>query len=129
MKVSKGGSADTPNGLAEFVAQEEMSRFVGYWWSPDSKHIAFLQLDESPVQEFVLVRCVSDQRQSLRRDPCRVMEIEWIAGARSGKRNLSQQPSGAFCDFSQKCALRKCKHPLGILWAPCFMSKVTPYVR
>ena len=25
------------NGLAEFVAQEEMDRFAGYWWSPDGK--------------------------------------------------------------------------------------------
>jgi len=29
------------HGLAEFVAQEEMGRFSGYWWSPDGKHIAY----------------------------------------------------------------------------------------
>ena len=27
-------------GEAEFVAQEEMSRFDGYWWSPNDKRIA-----------------------------------------------------------------------------------------
>ncbi|NVJ65652.1 MAG: DPP IV N-terminal domain-containing protein [Gammaproteobacteria bacterium] len=37
------------NGMAEFVAQEEMGRLTGYWWSPDSKKIAYLQVDESPV--------------------------------------------------------------------------------
>ena len=29
------------NGESEFIAQEEMDRYTGYWWSPDSKSIAF----------------------------------------------------------------------------------------
>src|SRR5262249_45025196 len=37
--VTKGGTDVKTNGLAEFVAQEEMNRFSGYWWSPDSKFI------------------------------------------------------------------------------------------
>lgn len=36
-------------GEAEFVAQEEMARFTGYWWSPDDGHIAVERFDESPV--------------------------------------------------------------------------------
>ncbi|WP_018146547.1 S9 family peptidase [Henriciella marina] len=36
-------------GVAEFVAQEEMSRYTGYWWSPDERHIAFTKVDESTV--------------------------------------------------------------------------------
>jgi dipeptidyl-peptidase 4 len=43
------GSSVLHNGLAEFVAQEEMHRFDGYWWSPDSRAIAFVQVDESAV--------------------------------------------------------------------------------
>jgi dipeptidyl-peptidase-4 len=35
--------------VAEFVAQEEMSRFTGYWWSPDEKHIALTRVEESGV--------------------------------------------------------------------------------
>ncbi len=38
------------NGVAEFVAQEEMDRDTGYWWSPDSRRIAFIQFDENPVE-------------------------------------------------------------------------------
>ncbi len=38
------------NGLAEFVAQEEMDRFQGYWWSPDSRTIAYQQTNESGVE-------------------------------------------------------------------------------
>lgn len=37
------------NGLADFIAQEEMDRYRGYWWSPDSKSIAFEQVDESHI--------------------------------------------------------------------------------
>ncbi len=36
-------------GEAEFVAQEEMDRSTGYWWSPDDKRIAVERFDEAPV--------------------------------------------------------------------------------
>jgi dipeptidyl-peptidase-4 len=36
--------------MAEFVAQEEMNRSTGYWWSPDDAHIAFARVDETPVK-------------------------------------------------------------------------------
>ena len=36
-------------GTAEFVAQEEMSRYTGYWWSPDDRYLAYTRVDESPV--------------------------------------------------------------------------------
>lgn len=36
-------------GEAEFVAQEEMSRLTGYWWSPDDTRVAVERFDESMV--------------------------------------------------------------------------------
>jgi dipeptidyl-peptidase 4 len=36
-------------GVAEFVAQEEMKRFTGYWWSPGDRYLAYTKVDESPV--------------------------------------------------------------------------------
>ncbi|HPF22571.1 MAG TPA: DPP IV N-terminal domain-containing protein [Hyphomonas sp.] len=36
-------------GVAEFVAQEEMHRYTGYWWSPDERYVAFTGVDESDV--------------------------------------------------------------------------------
>jgi len=36
-------------GEAEFVAQEEMDRHTGYWWSPQDRRIAVARVDESPV--------------------------------------------------------------------------------
>ena len=37
------------NGAAEYVAQEEMGRAHGYWWSPDSRKIAFTEVDETHI--------------------------------------------------------------------------------
>ncbi|KAK0351674.1 hypothetical protein LTR94_024020 [Friedmanniomyces endolithicus] len=34
---------------AEFIAQEELDRDTGYWWSPDETRIALARVDESPV--------------------------------------------------------------------------------
>jgi dipeptidyl-peptidase-4 len=37
------------HGLAEYVAQEEFSRYMGFWWSPDCKQIAFTEVDETHI--------------------------------------------------------------------------------
>jgi dipeptidyl-peptidase-4 len=34
---------------AEFIAQEELHRFTGYWWSPDETKIALTHVDQSGV--------------------------------------------------------------------------------
>ncbi len=39
----------TEHGVAEFVAQEEMGRTRGHWWSPDGAHLAFQRTDVAPV--------------------------------------------------------------------------------
>ncbi len=40
------------HGLAEYIAQEEMERNHGFWWSPDSQWIAFTQVDETGIPEY-----------------------------------------------------------------------------
>ncbi len=45
------------NGYLDWVYEEELygrGQKRGYWWSPDSKFIAFLRLDESPVPKFII---------------------------------------------------------------------------
>ena len=37
------------NGLAEYIAQEEMGRHHGYWWSHDSSKVAFTEVDERHI--------------------------------------------------------------------------------
>jgi len=48
-----GGNNNIKNGMSEFVAQEEMDRMTGYWWSPNEKYIAFLRVDETPVKTVI----------------------------------------------------------------------------
>ncbi len=40
------------NGLAEYIAQEEMARRRGYWWSPDSAAIAYAEVDETHIPAY-----------------------------------------------------------------------------
>jgi dipeptidyl-peptidase 4 len=47
--LTHDGGGAVSNGSAEYIAQEEMARFRGFWWSPDERHIAFERVDESPV--------------------------------------------------------------------------------
>jgi dipeptidyl-peptidase 4 len=48
--LTNDGGGPIKNGMAEFVAQEEMDRNTGYWWAPDDRHIAFARVDETPVK-------------------------------------------------------------------------------
>jgi dipeptidyl-peptidase-4 len=36
-------------GTAEFIAQEELDRFTGYWWNPTETAIVYTRVDESTV--------------------------------------------------------------------------------
>ncbi|MFN8766643.1 MAG: S9 family peptidase, partial [Lysobacteraceae bacterium] len=48
-QLTADGSDVIGNGVAEFVADEEMNRHTGYWWAPDDSAIAFARIDETPV--------------------------------------------------------------------------------
>jgi len=49
LQLTADGSETIGNGVAEFVADEEMDRHTGYWWAPDDSAIAFIRIDEAPV--------------------------------------------------------------------------------
>jgi dipeptidyl-peptidase-4 len=49
-QVTTGGTEFRSHGVAEFVAQEEMGRFTGYWWSPDSQQIAYQETEHDGVE-------------------------------------------------------------------------------
>lgn len=55
-QVTRGarGTGKT-NGLAEYIAQEEMARSRGYWWSPDSQKLAFVEVDETHIPIYRIV--------------------------------------------------------------------------
>jgi dipeptidyl-peptidase-4 len=43
------------NGMAEFIAQEEMGRSQGFWWSPDNQKIAFIEVDETHIPVYRII--------------------------------------------------------------------------
>ncbi len=56
--LTSGGGPDQFNGVLDWVYQEEIygrGDFLGNFWAPDSKHTAYIALDESPVHEFTVV--------------------------------------------------------------------------
>ena len=50
IRLTRDGGGLIRNGMAEFIAQEEMDRYTGYWWAPDDSAIAFIRVDESQVE-------------------------------------------------------------------------------
>ena len=48
-QITDKGTDTVSWGVAEFVAQEEMNRMTGHWWSPDDSLIAVARVDDSPV--------------------------------------------------------------------------------
>jgi dipeptidyl-peptidase-4 len=65
-QLTTDGSAKILNGRLDWVYQEEIygrGTFRSFWWSPDSKRIAFLQLDETAVHEFTVVDHVPTRQE------------------------------------------------------------------
>ncbi len=56
--TSNGTQKGVTCGLADFIAQEEMSRYRGFWWSPDSSSIAYCEADETAVPEYKILHQV-----------------------------------------------------------------------
>ncbi len=61
-RLTRNGSAAKPNGIAEFVAQEEMSRHEGFWWSPDSKRILYQSTDQSKLDRFTIADAAAPEK-------------------------------------------------------------------
>ncbi len=49
--ITTEGGGTLSFGMAEFIAQEEMARDTGYWWSPDEARLAYARVEESVIPE------------------------------------------------------------------------------
>ncbi|HPW18452.1 MAG TPA: DPP IV N-terminal domain-containing protein [Candidatus Aminicenantes bacterium] len=56
--LTTDGSEDLRNGFPDWVYPEELGQYQAFWWSPDSKRIAFMQFDERPVTKYPIVHDV-----------------------------------------------------------------------
>jgi dipeptidyl-peptidase-4 len=64
-RVTTGGTPKRTHGLAEFVAQEEMNRYSGFWWSPDSKFILYEEADADGVETWYVADPAHPERAAL----------------------------------------------------------------
>jgi dipeptidyl-peptidase-4 len=56
--LTTDGAPKILNGKLDWVYEEEIygrGQSRGYWWSPDSSRIAFLQIDDRPVSTFLTI--------------------------------------------------------------------------
>jgi dipeptidyl-peptidase 4 len=53
-QLTHGATATRTHAQAEFIAQEELGRFKGYWWAPDSKALVYEEADSSGVEQLYL---------------------------------------------------------------------------
>ncbi len=74
--LTSGATKTLTNGLAEFVAQEEMDRREGYWWSSDSREIVYQQTSNEGVEVLHIADATHPER-----------EPESWAYPRAGKKN------------------------------------------
>ncbi|MDB5457084.1 MAG: peptidase dipeptidylpeptidase domain protein, partial [Caulobacter sp.] len=98
--VTTAGKDAVTYGIAEFIAQEEMDRFTGYWWSPDERKIAFTRVDEAGVD--IVPRAdigpggatVVQQRYPRAGRPNAVVElfVQDLAGGKPVKMDLGSNP-------------------------------------
>lgn len=57
---------DITYGMAEFVAQEEMSRYRGFWFSPDGDTLAISEVDNRLVEKWVIPDIARPEQPPLR---------------------------------------------------------------
>ncbi|MFQ3665120.1 MAG: DPP IV N-terminal domain-containing protein, partial [Sphingomonadaceae bacterium] len=98
--VTTEGGGTVTCGQAEFVAQEEMKRMTGQWWSPDSARLAVACFDEKDVA--IAVRAaigsdgtrVTEQRYPFAGTPNVAirLEIRAVAGGAPVPVDLGQDP-------------------------------------
>ncbi|ETV95303.1 hypothetical protein H310_11203 [Aphanomyces invadans] len=97
--------AGKSHGLACFVTQEELSRFRGFWWSPDSSRIAFEEIDDTHIPEFRIMHSGSAELGENAQEDHRYP----FAGEANPRRrlavqnvNLTQRETPVFVNFTEE---------------------------
>jgi dipeptidyl-peptidase-4 len=86
-RLTEGAREGLTHGLAEYIAQEEMDRAEGFWWSPDGASLAYAEVDETGIPRYPIVHPSKSPP-----------EIEWhrypFAGGPNARVRLGVLPAG-----------------------------------
>ncbi len=124
-QLTHDGSEELLNGKLDWVYQEELygrGNFKAFWWSPDGKQIAFIQLDQSPVLRYQVSDSISfrqqleETRYPKAGDPLPIARM-WIVDVASG--NLKQVDLSGF-DAADRLIARVTWSPSNELWLQIF---------
>lgn len=96
--LTKGATATKTFGLAEFIAQEEMGRHDGLWWSPDARRLLVMEVDESKVGVKVRAQIFADRTETFeQRYPAagetNATVTAWLIDVATGKKTKLQTPA------------------------------------
>ncbi len=64
-RVTRDGGGTVSSGLPEFIAQEEMHRFEGHWWSPDDRCLAYTRVDVADIPESYRSEIAADRIETV----------------------------------------------------------------
>jgi len=97
-RLTRGGGATRTFGLAEFIAEEEMGRHEGLWWSPDERRVLVFEVDESPVGVKTRPRIFADRTEVYeQRYPAageaNAKVMAHVIDVRTGRRTTLRTPS------------------------------------
>jgi dipeptidyl-peptidase-4 len=59
-QLTTGGSEELLKGKLDWLYPEELSSRTAYWWSPDSSHVAYYEMDERPVTKYPIYDMSTD---------------------------------------------------------------------
>jgi dipeptidyl-peptidase-4 len=93
LRLTSSGSEALLNGRLDWVYEEELANRLArsYWWAPDSRSVAFLQLDQSRVPTFPIVdflpvhNSVLTQRYPKAGDPNSIVRVGVVGLAKDGR--------------------------------------------
>jgi dipeptidyl-peptidase 4 len=78
------------NGLAEYIAQEELARSMGFWWSPDGSRVVYAEVDETHIPVYRIMHQGKDEVGDVAQEDHRYP----FAGAENAKVRLAAIPVG-----------------------------------
>ncbi|HEY8041382.1 MAG TPA: DPP IV N-terminal domain-containing protein [Polyangiaceae bacterium] len=66
VRLTRGGTERLTHGLAEFVAEEELDRHRGFWWSPDGARLLYEEADTSKVDVLTIADAAHPEQPAQR---------------------------------------------------------------